>query len=52
MRGGTKEEWVPPHDGHFRYNFFWQRKYSHEATSSDVAARAYDAERDGVALQR
>jgi pyruvate-formate lyase-activating enzyme len=52
MRGGTKEEWVPPHDGHFRYNYFWQRKYCHEAASSDAAARAYDAERDGVALQR
>jgi MoaA/NifB/PqqE/SkfB family radical SAM enzyme len=42
--GGRGEDWVPPHDSHVRYNYFWQRKRYHETAASCAAPRSSDSE--------
>jgi len=32
--GGRPQDWVPPHNSHVRYNYFWQRKRCHETAAS------------------
>ena len=46
LRGGRAEDWVPPHDSHVRYNYFWQRKHYHERMAPGAAASACDAASD------